>query len=170
MRAILFLLIFLFGCKTTKRIESSKTRDAISFNKEFKSGLDEIKRTEDLSELITKKTTIRTIPHKKETGEEIFIQEQVVEEKTERFNKKTEAGKFESEVITETDLDEKETTYDLDRETEGQEVAADISKGITEGLFKALFGDVVKKITAFVLLALFIFFVIVIRRRKKSNP
>lgn len=166
MRYWILLLIFIFGCKTTKRIESSKVTDKISFEKEFKSGLDQINRTEDLAEITTKTTRTRTTPYKKESGEEVLIQEQVVEERTEKFNKTEESGTFKTETNTEKDLDQIESVYDLDRETEGQEVAKDISEGITQGLFKALFGDLFKNIALFV--AGIIVIVFLIKMRKKN--
>jgi len=164
-----FIFIFLLGCKTTKRVESTKSVDSISFETSVKKDLFEIKRSEDLTEVITE--TIRKTPViiKNESGEESIVEETVTEKKTERFKSLREEGSQETEEESDYTKDESVLDNNLQRETEGQEVAKDITKGITEGIFKSIFGDFFKYAT---LGAVILITVIVVLKltRKKSQP
>ena len=165
----LTLALFLFGCKTTKRIESLKVSDSIELKTEQKSELFEIKRKNGITELITETTVTRSIPHKKESGEEVILQEQTTEKVTERFvsNEETEN----KSIQTDTKQDSKNLSVEnsFQRETEGQEVVKDLSKGITEGLFRSIFGDTIQKITGVILISGFILFLFFIRKKKVKD-
>ena len=165
MRYLLVILVVLFSCKTTKRIESLSIRDSIDLKAEVRSEIFELRRTGSVAEVITETTTTRSVPHKKESGEEVIIQEQTTEKRTERITLNDETEKINSDVETETEQYETSVEDSFQRETEGQEVVKDITKGFTEGIFTSIFGSSFKIISGIVLLIFFVAFLFFVRKK-----
>jgi hypothetical protein len=154
------------SCKTTKKTISSSTN--------IEDKVEEVKTTTDTKiesdENITKKT-IETITETVEVkqdslGRTFEIPIKTTTRSIEEFSKikvKSDIGLI--ELKNNSNFTVKDTTR-YDRATEGQEPVKDITKGLTEGLMKAIFGDFFKYILAGVVL--FVFVLILIFQGKKD--
>lgn len=142
-RLILFLFIpVLFACKSTKKTISLQESLSKEIVQEKENIQEKIEDRKDLSEITTKRIITRDVPITTQSGEVIITKEQVVEEVREKYDKGTETivRDISKDVITQKDTTS--VTAELNKETEGQEVVKDISKGI----FEAIFGNYLKHI------------------------
>ena len=172
MKYYVFIFLFLFGCASTKKSQTSKTSEEIKFETKVKDELFEIKRKDDLTEVITRTITTKTSPEKTESGDVVMSSEQTIEEKIERFRSTTETQDVKTSEKSDTASDKNEVEENLNKETVGQDAAKIIDSattGLTKGVLDYLFGGVMQKVMIAILGVMVLIFLFSIRKKKSDS-
>lgn len=162
------MLLLSVGCKTTKK-SIDTTISSVTTEQVKSDTISSVVTTkEGLTEVITERiieTSHRSID---DLGNAITIPSTTTDRKIERFNSVTKVEKIDAislQDLTQTS-DTGESNYN--RETEGQEVVKDLTQGITEGLFKSIFGKSIKHFVTGVLILIFVFILVVFRKKIRN--
>lgn len=169
--SLLILVVLLsFSCKTTKKTINSSTTNTQTEEVVDVKTTTTTTTNEDLTEVITEKIVETNHVVTDSQNKTITTPIKTTERKIERFNtiRKVEDGQILLQQNTSQLIVKDTASYD--RETVGQEVVKDITKGFTEGIFKSLFGNAFRYILGGVVVFVCILLLIFVPKKVKDVP
>jgi hypothetical protein len=140
---VIFSVIILFSCKSSKKI-TEQENFTLSQTEEITDTKETVTITDNLLERITETTITKNETVQDSVGKTRLSPITITRRDIERFNITTQKGNVITNISQSKIAVSDSSSNKIDKQTDGTQTVNNISKGVTEGILKGIFGDFFK--------------------------